>query len=55
MNTEVIVHPRLQHYGLVAATLDARTETGASPWELHERAMAEEFAPAQPFDPRTHF
>ena len=26
MNTEVIVHPRLQYYGLVAATLDARTE-----------------------------
>ena len=25
---------------------------GASPWELHERACAGEFAPAQPYDPR---
>jgi catechol 2,3-dioxygenase len=26
--------------------------TGASPWELHERASAGEFAPAKPYDPR---
>jgi hypothetical protein len=35
--------------------LVAACKTGASPWELHERAMAGEFAPAEPFDPRTHF
>jgi hypothetical protein len=35
--------------------LVAARKTGASPWELHERAMAGEFAPAEPFDPRTHF
>jgi hypothetical protein len=29
----------------------ART-AGASPWELHERAHAGEFAPPQPYDPR---
>ncbi len=34
--------------------IDAR-KMGASPWELHERAMAGEFAPAEPFDPRRHF
>lgn len=27
-------------------------KAGASPWELHERAFAGEFAPAQPYDPR---
>ena len=30
-------------------------KTGASPWELHERAMAKEFAPAKAFDPTTRF
>jgi catechol 2,3-dioxygenase len=28
----------------------AAHETGASPWELHERARAGEFAPAEPYD-----
>jgi len=35
--------------------LVAARKAGTSPWELHERAMAGEFAPAEPFDPRTHF
>ena len=30
-------------------------DAGTSPWELHERAMAGEFAPAKPFDARAHF
>lgn len=30
-------------------------KVGASAWELHERAIAGEFAPAEPFDPQTHF
>jgi catechol 2,3-dioxygenase len=30
----------------------AAREAGASPWELHERAWAGEFAPAKPYDPR---
>jgi catechol 2,3-dioxygenase len=30
----------------------AARKAGASPWELHERARAGEFAPAQPYDPR---
>jgi catechol 2,3-dioxygenase len=30
----------------------AAHEAGASPWELHERAWAGEFAPAKPYDPR---
>jgi catechol 2,3-dioxygenase len=34
--------------------LEAR-KAGASPWELHERAVAGEFAPARPYDPRTRF
>jgi catechol 2,3-dioxygenase len=33
----------------------AARKAGASPWELHERALAGEFAPAEPLDPRTHF
>ena len=33
---------------------EART-AGASAWELHERAMAGEFAPASPYDPPSHF
>jgi len=33
----------------------AARRAGASPWELHERALAGEFAPSQPHDPRTHF
>lgn len=31
--------------------LDAH-EAGASPWDLHERAWADEFAPSMPYDPR---
>lgn len=31
----------------------AARKTGASPWELHERAFAGEFTPTKPFDPRT--
>jgi catechol 2,3-dioxygenase len=30
----------------------AARKAGASPWELHERAFAGEFAPPQPYDPR---
>ena len=30
----------------------AARQAGASPWELHERAFAGEFAPAKPYDPR---
>ena len=30
----------------------AARKAGASPWELHERACAGEFAQAQPYDPR---
>ena len=30
----------------------AARKAGASPWELHERARAGEFAPGQPYDPR---
>ena len=33
----------------------AARKAGASPWELHERAMTGEFAPAKPFDPETTF
>jgi catechol 2,3-dioxygenase len=33
----------------------AAREAGASVWELHERALAGEFAPTEPFDPRTRF
>lgn len=35
--------------------LHAAFKTGASAWDLHERAMKGEFEPAEPFDPRTHF
>jgi catechol-2,3-dioxygenase len=38
-----------------AKLVAARGEAGASPWDLHERAMAGEFAPEEPYDPRTHF
>jgi catechol 2,3-dioxygenase len=31
----------------------AARKAGASPWEVHKRALAGEFAPAQPYDPRT--
>jgi catechol 2,3-dioxygenase len=31
----------------------AARKAGGSPWELHERAFAGEFAPAKPYDPRT--
>lgn len=31
----------------------AARKAGASPWELHERALAGEFAPEKPYDPRT--
>jgi len=34
--------------------LEAR-KSGTSPWDLHERAMAGDFAPAKPFDPHTSF
>jgi catechol 2,3-dioxygenase len=30
-------------------------KAGASAWELHERAMAGEFAPDKPYDPGAHF
>ena len=30
----------------------AARDAGASPWDLHERAWAGEFAPAKPYDPR---
>jgi catechol 2,3-dioxygenase len=30
----------------------AARKAGASPWELHERAWAGEFAPAKPYDAR---
>ena len=33
----------------------AAHKTGGSPWELHERALAGEFAPSKPFEPRTGF
>lgn len=33
----------------------AARKAGASPWELHERAMAGEFSPSKPFDARTSF
>ena len=33
----------------------AARKSGASPWELHERALAGEFAPAKPFDGHTRF
>jgi len=33
----------------------AGRKAGVSPWELHERAMAGELAPAKPSDPRAHF
>lgn len=33
----------------------AALKTGASAWDLHERAIAGEFKPAKPFDPRTRF
>jgi catechol-2,3-dioxygenase len=45
--------PRLEHVD-PDKMLEARKE-GASPWELHERAIAGEFAPTKPFDPRTRF
>jgi catechol 2,3-dioxygenase len=35
--------------------LVAGRKAGASPWELHERALAGEFAPATPYDPQSHF
>ncbi len=30
----------------------AARKAGASPWEVHERGFAGEFAPAKPYDPR---
>ena len=33
----------------------AARKAGASPWELHERALAGEFAPAKPYDMRQQF
>jgi hypothetical protein len=33
----------------------AAREAGASPWDLHERAVAGQFAPAERFDPGTRF
>ena len=33
--------------------LVAARKSGASPWDLHERAFAGEFAPARPYDPRS--
>ena len=45
--------PRIVHVD-PEKMLAART-AGASPWEVHERAFAGEFAPAKPYDPRTFF
>ena len=57
MNSEITVHPKLQHYGLTTASLDAMIDwyRKAGVWAraLHERAFAGEFAPAKPSDPRT--
>lgn len=39
------------HYVDPDKLLFARS-AGASPWELHERASADEFAPVKPYDPR---
>ena len=33
----------------------AARKAGASPWEVHERAFAGEFAPTTPYDPRSFF
>jgi len=33
----------------------AARKAGLAPWELHERAIAGDFAPAKPFDPRGRF
>jgi catechol 2,3-dioxygenase len=33
----------------------AAREAGASPWEIHKRAAAGEFAPAEPFNPGARF
>ena len=33
----------------------AAREAGASSWELHERAVAGEFAPEKPYDPGKNF
>lgn len=30
-------------------------KAGATPWEIHERALAGEFAPTTPYNPRTQF
>ena len=30
----------------------AARQAGESPWELHERALAGEFAPSKPYEPR---
>ena len=35
--------------------MTAARKAGAPPWELHERAVAGEFAPGKPDDPRTRF
>jgi len=37
------------------AKLVAARKAGASPWEVHERAMGGEFAPDKPYDPATSF
>ena len=46
--------------GFAAAPFDpdkmiVARKAGASPWELHERAVAGEFAPSAPLDPRAFF
>jgi catechol 2,3-dioxygenase-like lactoylglutathione lyase family enzyme len=33
----------------------AACQAGASPWEVHERALGGEFAPTKPYEPRTPF
>ena len=33
----------------------AARKAGASPWQLHERALAGEFTPKEPFNPRARF
>jgi catechol 2,3-dioxygenase len=46
--------------GMMMAHVDpekmvAAREAGASSWELHERAVAGEFAPEKPYDPGKNF
>ena len=40
---------------LVLDKMVAARKAGASPWEVHEQAIAGEFAPDEQQDPRTFF